>query len=236
MNTLVADAISRHRGSNIVWALVRKDWSFVSGPMLAYGIVGLIAVLLLAVENRIAQIVGISVLVSSIVIIGVHFVFGTVITERSKQTLPFVMSLPVSYTQYSIAKLISCIGGFALLWSLLLIATLVVIASDNHLSGGLAPFAVMVLLELFAAYAVTLAVAMVTESEVWTIVVVTVLNIGISIFMNIVGGLSAVGPYLEGPDPVWNATVLGIVGAEIAVIVVAIGVTLALQARKTDFL
>jgi len=236
MNTTAATAISHAAKPNLVWVLARKDWSFVRGPMAAYLIVGLVAAFLLAIESWIALIVGISLLISSIVVIGVHFVFGTVINERSKQTLPLVMSLPVTYIQYSIAKLISCVGGFALLWTILLAATLFVIASENHLAGGLAPFAVMVLLELFAAFAVTLAVAMVAESEVWTIVVMTVLNIGISIFMNIVGGLSEVGPYMDAAEPVWNATVLGIIGAEIAVIVAAVVITLALQARKTDFL
>lgn len=236
MNTATVKAISHISEPNLVWALVRKDWSFVRGPMAAYLVVGLIAAFLLAIESWVAIIVGISLLISSIVIIGVHFVFGTVINERSKQTLPFVMSLPVTYIQYSLAKLFSCVGGFAILWTILLAATLFVIASENHLAGGLAPFAVMVLLELFAAFAVTLAVAMVAESEVWTIVVMTVLNIGISIFMNIVGGLPEVGPYMDGAEPVWNATVFGIVGVELAVIVFAIGITLALQARKTDFL
>jgi hypothetical protein len=236
MNTLASHAAAGGTAPNLVGALVRKDWSFVWLPMIAYLVVGLVAVLLLTVENRISLIVGVSLLVSIIVIIGVHFIFGTVLTERSKQTLPFIMSLPITYRQYSAAKLISCVGGFAIGWAILLGATLLAIASDNHLPGGLAPYAVMVLLELFAAFAVTLAVAMVAESEVWTIVTMTILNVSISIFMNIVGGLAEVGPYTQGPEPVWNATVFGIIGAETLVIVAAIGAALALQARKTDFL
>ena len=40
------------------------------------------------------------------VIVGAHMVFGTVVNERGRQTLPFIMSLPVSYGQYTAAKLI----------------------------------------------------------------------------------------------------------------------------------
>ena len=224
------------RAPSLLWKLVGKDWSFVLAPMIAYLVAGLVAVYLLTIENRITLIVGIAVLISAIVIIGVHFVFGTVIAERSKQTLPFVLSLPVTCARYSVAKLVACVGGFLVLWSILLGATLFAIAAENHLPGGLAPFAVMVLLELFAAFVVTLAVALVVESEVWTIVTMTILNVGISIFMNIVGGLPDVGPYMEGPTPVWNATVLGIIGGEVAVIVAAIALSLAMQARKTDFI
>ncbi|MEM9302677.1 MAG: ABC-2 transporter permease [Pseudomonadota bacterium] len=223
-------------GYDLVWPLVRKDWSFVKGPMLAYLATGLLAVGLLAVENRFALIVGVSLLISAIVIIGVHFIFGTVINERSKQTLPFIMSLPITYGHYSLAKLVSCLGGFTIAWGLIVLTLLAVIGADNHLPPGLAPYAVMVLLELFAAFAVTLAVAMVFESEVWTIVTMTVLNVGISIFMNVVGSLQGVAAHIEGPVPVWNGTVLGIITAELVVILGAVAAALLLQLRKSDFL
>ncbi len=236
MSTAISHDTLQTAEPSLIWALVRKDWFFVRWPMLGYLLCGLVAIGLLAVENKITLIVGVSLLISAIVIIGVHFIFGTVIAERSKQTLPFVLSLPLTCSQYTVAKLIACVGGFLFLWGILLATTLIAIASENHLPAGLAPYATMVLLELFAAFAVTLAVAIVLESEIWTIVTMTVLNVGISIFMNIVGSLSAVGPYTQGPTPVWNATVFGIIGVELLVIALAIVLTLVAQARKTDFI
>ena len=94
----------------------------------------------------------------------------------------------------------------------------------------------LALTELFAAFVVTLSVAMIFESEAWTIVTMTILNVGISIFLNLVGSIPAIYNHMSGPDIVWNGTALLILGIELLVIGVAIVITLAVQARKKDFL
>ena len=98
------------------------------------------------------------------------------------------------------------------------------------------PYAVIVLGELFAAFVLVLAVALITESEPWTIVIMTILNIGISMFMFLIGGIPAIGDHIGGPVPVWNGTAILIIGIEFLIIALLIGVTLAVQSRKTDFL
>lgn len=220
----------------IIWQLVRKDWHFVRGPMLAYIVLGLIAIAMLTIEQQTVFMVGAILLISVVAIVGIHLVFGTVISERKLRTLPLVMSLPLTYVQYSIAKLVANIGIFATVWATLLATALVVIAVRDNLPDGLIPFAVIVLTELFAAYVVILAVAMISESEAWSVVVMSILNIGISIFMISVANIPAIGPHIEGPVPVWNATTLGIIGIEILVIAGLIVLTLLMQSKKTDFL
>ncbi len=220
----------------IIRRLVLKDWYFVRYPMAAYMTLGIAAAFLLAVPHHIAFLIGSVLLLSIVVIVGVHLVFGTVTYERSQQTLPMALSLPITYTQYSAAKLISNIGGFAIAWSILLTTVLVVIMTRENLNEGLIPFAVIALTELFAAFVLTLAVAMITESEAWTVVTMTILNIGISIFLNLIGSLEAVGSHMGGATAVWNSTALTIIAVEWLVIAAAIAVTLAVQARKKNFL
>ena len=45
-----------------------------------------------------------------------------IVNERKKQTLPFVMSLPVSSARYGAAKLVSTVGMFLAPWVALLAA------------------------------------------------------------------------------------------------------------------
>ncbi len=232
----VATVSARTSTAAIVRQLVLKDWYFVRYPMVAYLTLGIGAAILMSVPHHIAFMIGSVLLLSVVIIVGVHLVFGTVTHERSQQTLPMVLSLPITFTQYSVAKLISNIGGFAIAWSILLTAALAMIVTRENLNEGLIPFAVIALTELFAAFVLTLAVAMISESEAWTVVTMTILNIGVSIFLNVIGSLQAIGSHIGGATAVWNSTALTIIAVEWLVIAAAIVVTLAVQARKRNFL
>ena len=220
----------------IIRRLVLKDWYFLRFPMMAYLAIGIGAAVLMAAPHQMAFMIGAIVLLSVVVIVGIHLVFGTVTHERSQQTLPMIMSLPITFRQYSVAKLIANVGGFTIAWSLLLTLALTMILTRENLPDGLVPFAVIALTELFAAFTVTLAVAMISESEAWTVVTMTILNIGISIFLNLIGSLEAIGSHMAGTTIIWNGTALLIVTVELLIIAAAIVITLAVQARKKNFI
>ena len=94
----------------------------------------------------------------------------------------------------------------------------------------------MVMLYMLVIYAVLMAVALVSEHEATIIVVMTLLNVTISIFMIGLGHLETVGPFIRGDVAVWNNSALAIVATEIAVIGLAIWLTFFFQARKRSFL
>ncbi len=220
----------------IIRALVLKDWYFVRNPMAAYLAGGVAAAVLMSVPHQMAFMVGGILLLSFVVIVGIHLVFGTVMHERTQQTLPMIMSLPITIRQYSVAKVISNVGGFAIAWTVLGAITLTLILTRDNLPDGLVPFVVIALTELFAAFVLTFSVAMISESEAWTVVTMTIFNIGISIFLNLVGSIPAIGNHMDGPVPVWNGTVFLILGVLSLIIAAAIIITLAVQARKRNLL
>lgn len=234
----MTSATMNHQTSpaSIVRQLVLKDWYFVRYPMAAYLTTGVGAAVLMSVPHQMAFVVGSILLLSVVVVVGVHLVFGTVTYERSQQTLPMVMSVPITFRQYSVAKLISNVGGFAIAWSVLVAVTLALILTRDNLPDGLIPFAVIALTELFAAFVLTFSVAMISESEAWTVVTMAIFNIGISIFLNLVGSIPAIGDHMGGPAPVWNGTAILILGILWLIVAAAIPVTLAVQARKKNFL
>ncbi len=218
------------------WNMILKDWHFVRLPMLGYAVLGAISAILIGFTSGLSLYIGVILMISTIVIIGIHFVFGTVINERSKQTLPFMLSLPVTFVQYSRNKVLSNVLGFALGWAALTAATVAAIYSTDEIANGMIPFAVITLGELAVTFVLVFAVAMVLESEAWTIVVMTTCNIGISIFMHAVGSIPDMNMHMAGPEPVWNSTAISLLLAEAGIIIALIAGTLFLQSRKTDYL
>ncbi|MEM1175457.1 MAG: hypothetical protein AAGA33_00485 [Pseudomonadota bacterium] len=218
------------------WNMVFKDWQFVRLPMLGYAVLGLLAAAMIGLASGVVLYVGVVLIISVIVIIGIHFVFGTIIFERSKQTLPFMLSLPVTFLQYSRNKMVSNLLGFGIGWLALTGATALAISGTDQIPNGMIPFAVITLGELAVAFVLLFAIAMVLESEAWTIVVMTVCNIGISIFMHVLGGIPGINAHMGGAEAVWNSTALGLLAAEAGLIIALIAGTLFLQSRKTDYL
>ena len=141
----------------VFWQLVRKDWYLVAWPLVALLLAGLASIVVLSINHWMTFLVGSILLISVVVLIGVVLVFGSVVNERSQKTLALVMSLPITAVQYTAAKLVSNVGVFTLAWLVLLGSTVVAILTRDNLPDGLIPFAVIVLGQLYVAYATVMA-------------------------------------------------------------------------------
>jgi len=221
---------------SLVGLLIQKDWQLNRVSLIGYMLVGFLSLWLFTINGKIPFLIGVVLLISAVISIGAHLVFTTVINERKHQNLAFVMSLPVTYAEYTLAKIISnmAIAGFG--WLILLFGMNGLIIYSANIPDGLIPYASIIMGYLMVIYAVLLAAALVSESEAWSIVTMTVLNISISIFMIWLGGLDDIKPYIKGDVAVWNNTALSFIGVEILIIVVAIAVTFFLQSRKRSYL
>lgn len=219
----------------MIWQLIRKDWYFARWPLAGYLVLGLVSVACIASTTPIMHYAGFVLLLSTIVVIGAQLVFGSVLPERSKQTMAFIMSLPLSFRDYTVSKLAGGIGMFLILWLLILGSLVLLIATNDRLPDGVIPFATILFLYLFFAFVLTLSIALVTESEPWTIVVTTICNVSISIFLFAVIGIRDIGTHMESAVPVWNQTAVGLVALELVLIAALVGGTLFLQSRKTEF-
>ena len=220
----------------LITRLIAKDWQIVRGPIAAYALIALVSLGLMTVNQYLTFIVGSILLLTVVVIIGAHLIFVTVVNERSHQTLPFIMSLPINFMQYTTAKLLANLGIFFIAWLAIAGSAVLLIAGRDGLPDGMIPYAIIVLVELCIAFTLTLAVALISESEAWTTVVMTIGNVSISIFMITIARMPSIGSFIEGPAPVWNGPALTILGIEVAVIAAIIAATFFAQSRKHDFL
>ncbi len=222
--------------SKMIRRLVLKDWYFQRKAMLVYLAAGALALALVANSGEGSFFAGSILLITVLITVGIHLAMATVVEERKDQTLAFVMSLPVSAKEYTTAKILANLLIFLFPWLALLVGSFAVIASRTALPDGLIPFTAIVLLEIFASSVLILSVALVSESQNWTIGAIVFGNLFFQGFLYFVSHLPDIAQTMNGPRIVWSPAAINLLVAELTAIALLVGLTFWLQSRKTDFL
>ena len=220
----------------MVRLLVLKDWYFNRLPITGFLGVGAASLLVAGMPSSAAFFAGSVLLITLLISVGIHLAMLTILYERSNQTLAFVMSLPISGAEYTAAKLLANLMLFLGVWLAMLGGAVATVAGAGWLPDGMIPYVVVVLTQILAGYVVLLAVALVTESMGWSIAVIVTTNLLLQAVMATVSNIPAVAATLRGETPVWAGPVLWILAAQTGAILLALGMAVAAQARKTEFL
>jgi ABC-2 type transport system permease protein len=221
---------------DMVKRLILKDWYFQRWAIAGGVAIGALAVALIGSGNESAGYVGFVLLVSVLITVGVQLAMSTVLLERKEQTLAFVMSLPISAREYTTAKLVGNLSMFLVLWATLVVASVAVILSRESLPDGAVPLTIILLTEIFVSTCVLVGVALVSESQAWSISTLIAGNLFFNFFIFWVVRIPSIAVASKANVIVWDAPVLTLLGAEAAAIVIALGLTFVLQDRKTDFI
>lgn len=222
--------------AGMVKRLVQKDWYFYRWPIVCYIGAGLACIAALGNGGEGAFYAGCVGLLTVLISVGIHLTMGTVMEERRNHTLAFIMSLPISPNEYTLAKILSNMTIFGLAWGTLFVGTIAVIAGRGSVPDGLIPFAAVILGQIFFGYCLTLCVAIVSESLGWTIGAMITANLLLQAVMYAVSHVPAVAQAMKTDAIVWQQPVSGLLAAEIGLVLLMLGLTFFLQARKTDFL
>jgi len=158
----------------------------------------------------------------------------TVVSERKERNLPFVMSLPISPADYTVAKVAFNVSAFVALWLAIAAGVLGTFSLAN--SGGVIPLGIAVALFPFVSFCLQLAVALIIESELWSIVTMATCNVSYSFAWVLLSRIPGIRDELRGAVPIWNQTVVSLVSIEVTVIVAALALTFFFQSRKTNFI
>lgn len=219
----------------MVWKLVVKDWQvyqkqlagFVAGMLLALGLVGMGTPLMASA--------GALLLLVQLLVVGTYAIQSSIMAERKLQTVPFIMSLPVTPMDVYWGKLLANLVIYLVPFLLVTGGLLTLILSTPRPDGAV-PWLAVVALFMLTIFCVSLCVAIAVESEGWNIFAILALMTLIGPFLYWVSRLDGIVQYLKADDIVWSAPVLGVLAAEVAVIAVAILVTSWIHARKASFL
>jgi len=173
---------------------------------------------------------------TTIIATGVMLALYGIMNERKEQSLQFVLSLPVSISEYVRAKMLGLFAGFLIMWSISCAAALLLVFLKASVPDGLAPYVTLLCVFMLANFAVVLCGALHTQSEAMTSAVIVVTNMGVSIFMFTVGPLPGLQKHMWAPAPVWNDTFWTVLGCELAVLVIAFTLPFFFAARRRDFI
>ncbi len=221
--------------NSVVQALILKDLRLHRTPILVSLAACIMALAILQLKNGTAFMIGAVWFFVSLIVLGCMMPISNVINERKKQSLAFLMSLPVSATQYAMAKLASTIGMFFVLWAGLAIAASTFMLTRPEVPKGILPVMLITFGLPLVGFCVVAGAALVSETEGWTIAATIVCNSSYGIGWYLIIRNPAINGNMQSPVPVWNSPVLMILSGEIAAIVLALGITFFLQSRKRDF-
>ncbi|TDR23573.1 ABC-2 transporter permease [Marinicella litoralis] len=222
--------------SRITKTLILKDIKLNLSPIILYLLLGIFSLWLLTSSQLGVFNTGAVILISMVIISGIHMITTTVTTERNDQVLPFVMSLPISFVQYTHAKICANFAVFLSFWLILLVGLMWVIFGQPQVPDGMAIFTLILMLEMLVMFTLLLSVALVSESQNITVVVMSITNIGLSLFMFWLSGFEAINSFMQTEQVVWNSTAITFVAVELLLVVVLLALTYLIQARKKDFI
>ncbi|MEO8197063.1 MAG: ABC-2 transporter permease [Thermoanaerobaculia bacterium] len=232
MNTLAQPLTA----GSMIRKLIFKDWYFMRWAIVSYLALGGVALLLVANGGEGLFYAGSVLLFTILISLGIHLAMLTVVEERTQQTLPFVMSLPISPRDYTLAKVLANLLIFLVPWGALMFGALGVIAGRQAIEDGLLPYAAIVLTWVLVGYTLILAVALVSESQVWAIAAMVVSNLAFQAVLYGVARVPSIAATMKSDVAVWSPAALGLLGAELAAVVLLLGLTFFFQNRKTDFI
>jgi ABC-type transport system involved in multi-copper enzyme maturation permease subunit len=101
---------------SMVKSLIFKDWYFQRRSILLSLAGGVVSLGIVALGGKAGFFIGFVFLISIIITIAATLVMNTLVGERENQTLAFVMSLPISYLEYTTAKILGNLLIFVPFW------------------------------------------------------------------------------------------------------------------------
>jgi ABC-2 type transport system permease protein len=220
---------------NVVRTLIMKDWRLHRRQIMISVAAGAIALGVIQLRSETAFLVGAVWFFVSLIVLASMVPVSNVINERKKQTVVFLMSLPVSALQYATSKMVSTVGMFLVPWAAMVIAGSALVLSRHDIPNGIIPLMLILFGLPLIGFCMIASAALISESEGWVIAATVACNSSYGLVWYFIIRNPAINGDLKSPVPVWSAPVVTILAAEAAAVVLILGLTFYLQSRKRDF-
>jgi ABC-2 type transport system permease protein len=221
----------------MVMRLIWKDWYLNRMGILVSLIGGVVTLALVAAMHgsQIALMLGVIVVVSILIGMGA-IVMISAANERRQQTLPFVMSLPISFWDYTTAKIVGGMLIFLVLLVALVADIIATILLTRGIPHGVIPFVMIMAVEILMSTCLITAVSVTTESHGWTVGAAQVGALSLNGIGWSIVRLPEIGGAMRSATVRWSGTATALLTAELAAIALMIAITFFIQARKKDFI
>jgi ABC-2 type transport system permease protein len=221
--------------SSVMGQLILKDWRLNHTMISVLVGAGVVALAISQYAGEAVRLFGTVWFFVSLCILASLLPASAILNERKKQTLAFVMSLPVSPVQYAMAKALSIAGMFLVPWVILLGSALLVIKTRHAFSEGIIPTLLILAMLPLIAFCLTSATALVGESEGWMMGANIACNSSYWFLWYLIARIPTLRAHWKEPVAVWDPVTVAVLAAEIAFCALIIGVAFFLQSRKRDF-
>lgn len=218
---------------SIVRTLVRKDLYFVRSWMLAAIAAGVAALALMPL-SRMLTYVGAVILICVLIVLNIFLVMHGVAQERREKTMLFVLSLPVSAMEYTVAKVMAMGIAFGVPWLVLTAATAFTIVV-TPIPDGVLPYWMTLLGYFLAYFCALLGVALLKDSTGWQAAAITIGNVSVNFLIPFLLTRPSVVAHAEGPVVVWTADLAAILVVELLAGFAVLGYAMHAHARRPDF-
>lgn len=218
----------------VIRLLVIKDWQLFQKQLAAYVLAGMVALCLLGLARPWSFYLGSLMLIVLTVAAACFSIATSLVTERKEKTLAFVMSLPVSPADFTVAKLAGNLLTFAVPFLLMAGGTVAVVLF-TPLPDGLFVYALLVYGYILFAFSISLAVAMTVESEGWATFAMIGSMVLINPYIMALGQVPAIVDRVREDAIVWSPAAIAILAGLVVLSVALLGVTAWSQARKPAF-
>lgn len=220
---------------SMVKCLILKDWYFQRRAILLCLAGGVLSLGIIAFGRNVGFYLGLLLLVTIMIVIGATLVMGTLVGERENQTLAFVMSLPISFREYTAAKILVNLLIFVPFWLILVAGSLGLILAAPTIQGLFA-FTVIMAVEILMSTCLMIAVALVTESKGWTISAMIAGNLAINVVGYIVAHIPGISNGMFGTTIQWRPAATISLTVELVLIALMLGGAFLIQSKKKDFI
>ncbi len=218
----------------VIRLLVAKDWQLFQKQLAAYVLAGIVALCFLGLAKPWAFYVGSLMLIIVMVSVACFSISTSLMNERKEKTLAFVMSLPVSPLDFTVAKMVGNAITFLAPFAVILGGTLGVVLF-TPLPDGLLVYSLLIFAYILFAFSVSLAVAMSVESEGWSTFAMVGSMVMINPFMMAMSQIPEIKDRISVDAIVWTPEALGILAALFLASVLLMAATTWVHARKPAF-
>lgn len=224
----------------IIARLIIKDfmlwWKLILIFISAYiACVVLVAFLHDRVPSQVFLNLGFTLLVTPTATLGIALLIQTNVFERIKSTQHFIMSLPVTPTDFTLAKLWVNIPVFTVVWLATAITCFYFAFGRGMIPPGAIPYMSMVLLGVFVAYVGVLSVSLISQSLGMTVGAILFFDVLTPAYLWSILYITPIGSVVNSPVVVWNSTEIGVIALQAAAAGATLAGTLIFQSRKRDF-
>ena len=220
----------------MIQRLIFKDWYLHRWQILG-SLAGAAAAMAIVIFFGTAGFyIGLTLLITVLVVVGAQLAVASSVTERKEQTLAFIMSLPISYRDYTTAKILSNLLIFLIPWIAVSLASAAVLLLVPGATQGLFPFTAIMCIEILLNTCLISCVAIMTESQAWTTTAIIIGNLAVNIVGYLVAHIPPIAAGLFGHNIAWTSAATLCLLGELALIALLFTLTYFVQGRKTDYL